>query len=171
MEDTVQTTVPFPFIGTPSLQARHTYALSHTASRDPSCPVPGSPGVSCSCVLGGAAGPSEKPIVSIFWGSIVGASSQGAAPRHSAVTRLVLASRAGGGVNVQMINKITSLVLLIRTRRLGEAKGLSEERLSQVRAAGRGWAVGAGDLEAARSRIVLGRKCQGQNTRPPTSSR
>lgn len=72
---------------------------------------------------------------------------------------------------MQMINKITSLVLPIRTRRLGEAKGLSAERLSQVGAAGRGWAVGAGDLEAARSCIVLGRKCQGQTTRPQTSSR
>lgn len=66
-----------------------------------------------------------------------------------------------------MINKITSLVLLIRTRRLGEAKGLSEERLSQVRAAGRGWAVGAGDLEAARSRIVLGQAVKARLTPAP----
>lgn len=60
---------------------------------------------------------------------------------------------------------ITSLVLLIRTRRLREAEGLCAERLSQVRAAGRGWAVGVGDLEAERSCIALGRKCQGQNIR------
>ena len=66
--------------------------------------MPGSPGVSCFYVPGGAAGPTEKPIVSILWGSIVGASSQGAAPRHSAVTRLILASRGGGGVNVQINN-------------------------------------------------------------------
>lgn len=46
MEDTVQKTVPFAFIGTPNRQARHTYALTQPA---------GIPAALCLAALGSAA--------------------------------------------------------------------------------------------------------------------
>lgn len=45
-EDTFQTSVPFPFMGTPNLQAQHTYALTQPA---------GIPAALCLAALGSAA--------------------------------------------------------------------------------------------------------------------
>lgn len=47
--------------------------------------------------LAGTAGPTERSIVSVLWSSVVGASSQGPAPRHHQLSLgVVLASQGEG---------------------------------------------------------------------------
>ena len=89
-EDTFQTSVPFPFMGTPNYRPV-TPTPSH-GQQESQPPRAWQPWGQLLRVLGGATAPTEKPIVSILWSSIVGASSRGAAPRHSAAAQLVLAS-------------------------------------------------------------------------------
>lgn len=77
--------------------------------------------------MGGAAGPTEKPVVSVLWGSIVGAPTS-VHPQDTLSCQRGLSwlpeVGEGGCADKQLYSEdwITSLVLPIRTLRLREPK-------------------------------------------------
>ena len=146
MEGTVQTSVPFPFIVPPHLHPRHTDTLTQP------------PGISAALLLA-----ALGSAASVWWAGQLGRQRSplslssgalllGPPPRiqpqdtlscHPAPLGFPVRGR-GECADKQLYPEywITSLVLLIRSLRLREPKELCGERLSHVRAARWGWAVG-----------------------------
>ena len=130
-EDTFQTSVPFPFMGTPNLQARHTYALTRPAGI-PAAPCLAALGSAALCAGWGNCADREAhclyPLELYCWGLLPGRSPKtlSCCPASSGFPRW----RRCGCADKQLHPEewITSLVLPIRTRRLREAEGLCAER-------------------------------------------
>lgn len=92
--------VPFPFMVAQAVILMSSW--SHQESQLPT-PLLAALESAASIWLAGTAGPTERSIVSVLWGSVVGASSQGPAPRHHQLSLgVVLASQAEGGEGVNI---------------------------------------------------------------------
>lgn len=143
MQGTVQTSVPFPFMVPPHLHPRHTDTAISAA-----LPL-AALGSASSVWWAGQLGLQRSPL-SLSSGALLLGPPPRIQPQDTLSCRRAPLGFPGRGrgecADKQLYPEdlITSLILLVRSLRLREPKELCGERLSHVRAARWGWAVGGG---------------------------